>query len=230
MGCHWQSSSSTPRKFRYIASANTIRVNSRAELVLLPPAYTALIREHHSSVHTYTGDTASPKHQHHTSISTRSSPYIVEFEQFLIAVQKGLSYKMLRMLGGCDEVQAISVTGIIVITLSASTRDPPHLSRRHQRYCSLLRWGLGACLRHCHLLYGVGLMWVLGCPVIIVRRNTFIGIVGFSPALHRSSDTSLPPFKSPSWRELRTKSLTSCLRGRRGTVCGRGSFRDYTCH
>ena len=63
---------------------------------------------------TYTGDTASPKHQHHTSISTRSSPYIVEFEQFLIAVQKGLSYKMLRMLGGCDEVQAISVTGIIV--------------------------------------------------------------------------------------------------------------------
>ena len=129
------------------------------ELVLLSPAYTALIREHHS---TYTGDTASPKHQHHTSISTRSSPYIAEFEQFLIAVQKGFHIKY--CLGGCDEVQAISV---LASSLRASTHHGGGYwvvpsSSRVLFFVTMRPW----CFRH--LLWGVGLMWVLGCPVVIV--------------------------------------------------------------
>ena len=69
----------------------------------------------------------SPKHQHHTPISTRpslDSPYIAEFEQFLSAVQKRLSYRVLRTLGGCGEVQ--EATTVLASSLRARTHDTPH--------------------------------------------------------------------------------------------------------
>ena len=87
----------------------------KVSLLLLSPAYTALVREHHNrgvqestATYIYRGNrTINTK-----LISTRSSldsPYITKFEQFLGAAQQGLSCKVLRMLGGCDEVQVWGV-------------------------------------------------------------------------------------------------------------------------
>ena len=83
------------------------------------------------------------------------------------------------------------------------------------------RWGCSAHLTIAHFLAGLD---------ELVRRYAFIGMVGFSPALHRSSDIS-PHLLSPSCREPRTKSLP--LEGEElGSMgmCWRGSFCVDTCN
>ena len=95
--------------------------------------------------------------------------------------------------------------------------------RRH-RYCSLLQWGSGACLRQRYLIWGLAKCGCWAVPssslrgvgavprrilvlvftiVYFVRGlnelmwwYSFIRTVRFSPALPRSSDTPLPPLKS----------------------------------
>ena len=100
------------------------------------------------------------------------------------------------------------------------------------------------CFRH--LLWGVGLMWVLGCPVVIVvgcwgcsrsrsgDHLTISQFVGFKwisatvriytdsgvqvfTCLHRSSDTPLPPLKPPAENREQKASLP---------MWGRGKERD----
>ena len=198
----------------------------------------------------YTGETAPPKHQHHTPISTRYSlygPTLQNLSNFSALYRRGLSCKVLRMLGGCDEVQA---TSVLASTLRASTCDIPH--EGGYWVVTSLSWALLFFTVRPWCLYSsmsadleVGLVWVLGCPGIIamkrwgcspsrsgahlhhcllcegfnelVSRYSFIKTVRFSPALHRSSDTPLPPLE-PLLPRTKNKKPHITLEGRRWVV------------
>ena len=112
-------------------------------------------------------------------------------------------------------------------------------------HCSLLRWGPWCLSSSMSADLEVGLVWVLGCPGIIamkrwgcspsrsgahlhhcllceslnelVSQYSFIKTVRFSPALHRSSDTPLPPLE-PLLPRTKNKKPHIPLEGRRWVV------------
>ena len=165
------------------------------------------------------------------------------------------------MLGGCNEVQAwvwgVGVsTGVII--KSKQPRSPHGEGavspRRRQKFSVTVRpWCLSESSSLSSAL-GVGLVWVLGCPVITVVgcwrcplsrsrvrihrclicggvnvlewRYTFIWIVDFSFLI------CLPTSLFLSLRSSCREQKTSHPFGEEGSVgvCGQGSFRADTCY
>ena len=133
------------------------------ELVLLSPAYTALVRDYRNRSFQYCSviyarETASPKHQHHTPIFTRDSfgsLYIPDIEivhQGLSSVgccvcwvvdtrsRQGESIRYWRLRQ--EKVHMIHHMGAGVVPSSSWVLFIVMASR-------------GACLRNCHLLCGL---------------------------------------------------------------------------